>query len=467
MALLSADPGSTSRRFIYSAAFWLGISMLVGILAAFQLAQPDYLRSVLPESLFSYSTFGRLRPVHVHLVLFGWLTTIYFGAMHYIIPRLCGTTLFSEKLGNVTVIVWNFVMALDFLTLISGMTQAREYGEEIWPMDLLVLISAAVVGVNVYGTIAKRTIKSMYVSLWYFTGSLIWLATLYIVGNKIWDPSGAFNGVTDPIVNWWYGHNVIGMWFTTVGVGIAYYLIPLVAGRPLYSHKLSLVGFWAISTIYPQTGAHHLVWGPVPSWLVSVAAVSSILMIIPVWTVLANFYKTIEGRWSRFLGTIPGRFLLMGGIFYFITCLQGPSQALRTFSALVHFTHWVVGHAHLAMLGAFSNISWGFIYYALPRLLGRSGMHSQTMASWHFWLTTVGFTIMAFDLWFAGLVQGSMWIAGSPFVQSVAAMKPYMWTRALAGVMIFTGQLFFFYNLYMTATRREHAAERPAAATAS
>ncbi len=462
--MFTVREGTAARFAIYSGSFWLAVAMLWGILAAFQLAAPDYLRAVVPRGLWSFITFGRMRPVHVHIAIFGWLTTVYMGAMFYIVPRLTGTPLFSEKLAALTILAWNLIMVADLATLSAGMTQAREYGEEIWPMDLLVVLGVVLLAINIFGTVAKRKIKTMYVSLWYFMGAIVWLALLYIFGNKIWDPTGAWNGVTDAIINWWYGHNVIGMWFTTGGVAIGYYLIPLIAGRPLYSHRLSMIGFWAIAAIYPQTGAHHLIWGPVPYWLVSVAAVTSVMLIIPVWTVLTNWYKTVEGNWSRFLGSIPGRFLLMAGVFYFITCLQGPSQSLRTFSSLVHFTHWVVGHAHLAMLGAFSYISWAFIYYALPRLVARQTMYSEALGGWHFWLVTLGFVAMAFDLWFAGIVQGSMWISGFPFIQVVAAMKPYMWVRGLAGIAIFAGHLLFLVNVYMTATRREQKADRAAAA---
>ncbi len=455
--------GAASRAAIYSAVFWLLVAMLFGTLAAFSLVWPDWLREVTPRALWPYVTFGRLRPVHVHLQIFAWLSTMYFAAMFYIVPRLCGTSLFSERLAMATVWAWNGIMAADLLTLISGRTQAREYGEEIWPMDLLVVLGVVLLAVNVFATVAHRRIKTMYVSLWYFMGAIVWLAALYIFGNKMWDPSGAWTGVTDSIINWWYGHNVIGMWFTTGGVAIAYYLIPLVAGRPLYSHKLSMVGFWTIAAIYPLTGAHHLIWGPVPSWVISVAAVTSMMLIIPVWTVLTNFYLTAAGNWPRFLGTVPGRFLLMGSVFYFVTCLQGPTQSLRTVSSVVHFTHWVVGHAHLAMLGAFSFFAWAFIYHALPQLLGRRAMHSEALGHWHFWLTTLGFFIMAFDLWFAGLVQGTSWAAGVPFIQVVAAMKPYMLTRALAGVLIILGQFLLAYNVYRTArTPEREAAAAPA-----
>lgn len=462
----TANDGLASRHAIYSAALWLGLSLTVGTLASFSLVWPDWLRAVFPKELWPYIHFGRLRPVHVHIAIFGWLSTMYFAAMYYIVPRLAGVKLFSERLGAATVWFWNITMAAATVTLLMGMTQNREYGEEIWPIDLMVAITVVMLGINVFATVAKRRIKTMYVSLWYMMGSIIWLALLYIVGNKMWDPSGAFTGVTDPIINWWYGHNVIGMWFTTNGVAIAYYLIPLLAGRPLYSHKLSMIGFWSIAAIYPQTGAHHLIWGPVPSWLVSVAAVTSMMMIIPVWTVLTNFYKTASGNWTRFLGSVPGRFILMGSVFYFVTCLQGPTQSLRSWSAVVHFTHWVVGHAHLAMLGAFSFFSFAFAYHALPRLLGRRGMYSEALAGWHFWLSTLGFVIMAFDLWFAGIVQGTSWISGTPFIQVVVAMKPYMLTRALAGVIILTGQFLYIYNVFMTARQPERTA-KPAAPRAA
>ena len=442
--MLSAEPNSASARFLRWSVVWLVFAVLVGLTAATKFVFPDFLAHT------PWLAFGRLRPIHVNTIIFGWLQMGLCAAMLYIVPQLTRTRLYSEPLGHVACWLNNLIVAAGVITLALGITQGKEYEEYVWPyLDVALLLALALIAVNVFATIARRTEPQLYVSLWYFMGSLIWMPLLYGIGNFPF-----YSGVNDANVNWFYGHNLIGLWVTPLGVGIGYYLLPKIINTPLFSHRLSLLGFWTIALFYVWTGAHHLIYGPVPVWLQNVAIISSLSMILPVVVVVLNVFLTMRGHWSAFRRELSLRFLLIGMVAYMITCLQGPLQSMRWLNAHIHFTNWVVGHAHLALLATFSFVIFAAVYFILPRLAGRP-WHSRRLGEWHFWLTLLGAWLMVGDLTISGWDQGTMWFRfGGQGIAIVRATWVFYLTRMLAGVLIVAGQLIFAYNVARTVRSR-------------
>jgi cytochrome c oxidase cbb3-type subunit I len=414
--------------------------MGAGLLAAAEFAMPDMMKNV-PQ--FS---FPHLRMWHVNAVAIGWLSMGYVGSMFHMVPTLCKTKLYSERLGNFTMWVWNIVMVGAMCTLLHGNTEGREYAEFGAVLDLFVVIGLFSVAGNLYATMLTRKVQKLYVSLWYFLGSLFWFPLVYIIGQRTFV---SLPGLNDAIVGWFYGHNILGMWFTTVGVGMMYYLIPRLTQAPLYSHGLSMLGFWGIALFYAPTGTHHILQSPVPEWLKAIAVISSIFLLVPVLTVLTNFFMTMKGKWGMVVTDLPLRFAVTSSIFYLITCVQGPFQATRWVNWYLHFSQWVVGHAHLALLGTFSFILTASIYYTIPRLTGRE-YYSQGMIRAHYWLKTLGFILMMVSLTIAGLVQSAGWAFGMPVDQWSLQIRPYWFFRELSGIMILGGQIIFAYNTYKT-----------------
>jgi cytochrome c oxidase cbb3-type subunit 1 len=457
--VFSAAEGSSSRNFFYTAVWWMAIGMTFGLFAAFLLIWPDLIKDI---PILAYFTFGRVRPVHTNLVMFAWLSGAYFATLFYMVPRLCGNKLYSERIGNLTVLLHNLLMTSYAVLLLVGQSKGREYAEQPWINKIGTVIIFALVGYNVIMTMVNRKEKELYVTAWYMLGAVITTPVVYIIGNQFLFPTNPIAGVNDAVANWFYGHNILGYWFTPVGVGAIYYLLPKMIGAPVWSHRLSMVGFWTLFFVYGPTGAHHLVNGPVPYWLQTVAIAFSITLIIPVWTVLTNFYGTLNGKWGAVKESVPLKFLVSAMVFYFITCFQGPMQALRSVSAITHFTNWVVGHAHLALLGTFSFIMFASIYYALPRLTNRE-IWSQKLMEWHFWLSLTGFTLFFVSLTIGGLVQGSYWALNesNTFINSVISQKPYYIARAVGGTMILTGQVFFIYNIFKSAVAGKVFAAAP------
>ena len=442
---------TSAKWFIYTSVLFFLITILVGTIMATKFVFPEFLGGL------GILSFGRIRPIHTNGVLFGWLLAANMGLCYYVVPRLCGTRLLSEKLGITTLLIWVVVVLGAVVTLATGHTQSREYLELVWWLDVLVAIAWVLFAVNIFGTIARRKRPHMYVSLWYIMGTVFWTTILWVVGNL-----PVYFGVNDANVNWWFGHNAVGLIFTPVGVALAYYFIPKTTGNPLYSHKLSIIGFWTIAFLYIWTGAHHILFGPIPIWLQTVSILFSVSLLIPVWTVITNFYGTLRGKWAQ--GNYIVKFLLAGTTFYLLTCFQGPMHSLRSVNQIVSKTDWIVGHAHMAVFGAFSFFAIAGIYFALPRIVGRNSIYSHKMGEWHFWLSFVGFLGFAITLWIGGFLQGLQWMdMGLPFLDTVKAMSPYYVVRLFSAFVMVLGQLLFAHNVFKT-VRSPPGEPEPAAA---
>ena len=447
--MLSTEPGSASRRFFYSAIFWLIVPGILGLTLATLLYVPSIYDN-LPLALKPTLSFGRLRPAHVNLMIFGWLSQAYAGAILYILPRLTRARLYSERLAHVNWWLWNVMIVGAVITLPMGLTQGREYTEMIWPLDLLFVLNMVLLAINIWGTVARRTEPKIYVSLWNFMAATIMVIPVYMVGNKIWDPAGAYTGMTDNIVNYFYVHNLFNSWFTTAGIGLALYLLPKLTDKPLYSHRLALWGLWSV-----WTGQHHQLYSPAPDWLEYLTIVFSILALVPTTAFMVNFFMTMRGRWRRAADDVALRFFVTGAIFWGLTCVQGVAQSFRTFSLSVHLTNWVVGHSHLAFVASYSFWAFALIYLMLPQLVRRP-MHSRKLMAWHYWLTTIGMTVFMVSLWIAGLIQGLDWATGSiPFLETVRSLQPFFGARLLGGLMAGLGILCLAYNVWQTARRPE------------
>lgn len=438
--LISDQEGSAARNFLLSAIFWSILGMGSGLLAGLEFSFPDLVHNVPQLSM------PHLRMWHVNGVAIGWLSMGYVGSMYYMIPSLTKSKLWSERLGNLTMWAWNLVMVAAFCLLLNGFTEGREYAELGAVLDVLVVGALIATALNCYMTVVTRKVKKLYVSLWYFLGALFWFPLVYIIGQRTFV---ALPGLNDAIIGWFYGHNILGMWFTTVGVGMMYYLLPRITQNPLYSHGLSMLGFWGIALFYAPTGTHHILQSPVPEWLKAIAVISSVFLLVPVLTVLTNFFMTMRGKWQMGVSDLTLRFAITSACFYFLTCIQGPFQATRWVNWYLHFTQWVVGHAHLALLGTFSFILTASVYYGLPRLTGRE-WYSQGLIRSHYWLKTIGFIIMMISLTTAGLIQSAGWHMAIPVDQWGLEIRPYWTIRAISGVMIVLGQVLFAYNAYRT-----------------
>ena len=402
-----------------------------------------------PELLenIPWIVFGRLRPIHVNLIIFGFVGSGLLGASHYIVSALVRTPLHSERIGKLSLWLWNLALIAGAVTLSLGYTQAREYAEFIWPVDIGVLIVFALIFYNLLQTVRRRNENLLYISIWYVFGALIFSFFSYAFGNAIWHPqTGSITGMPDAILAWFNGHNIVGLFLTPLAVGLAYYVIPIVSRSPLFSHSLSLIGFWSILLIYTHIGTHHLLQTPVPTWLKVVAITGSVGMLIPVLTVLINLWLTMRGRLGAIHSNIGGKFIFAGTVWYLLVCLQGPLQSLPYVQRLTHLNNWVIAHAHIGVLGFSGFIALGGIYFILPKVTGRQ-IYSTRLADLQYWLVLLGLSGFFLVLTIAGLIQGNGWLNGTDVYRLLLEIYLYLGLRASLGVFIVSGAIVGLYNI--------------------
>jgi cbb3-type cytochrome c oxidase subunit I len=445
---------SASINFMLTAAGWLVIGVSMGLILALQFVFPDLFRGI------PWLVFSRLRQAHTNTVMFAWLSGGMMGLWLYIVPRLTGRRLWSEKLGNLCMLLWNVALAVGIVGILAAHTQSREYAEFIWGVDVAVMIILILNLINLYMTIAYRVEPKMYVSLWYIAGSLIWMPLLYFIGNVMWNPAtGALTGINDTIFNWFYGHNVLGLWFTTGLLPVIYYVVPKETRTPLYSHFLSLIAFWGIAFFYTGVGAHHLLWAPIPYWLKTIAVAESIGMVLPVAAFMMNIYLTMRGNWNRFFASIPLRYTITGWAAYILVSFQGSHQALRGINLLTHFTQYVPGHAHLALLFFSASVIIGGLYYTIPRIYN-CHIYSRTLANVQYSLYVIGFGAFFAGFILTGLVQGTAWLhQGLPVWSVLPGLRPYMALRAVGGSLLVVSFALFTYNILVTIIQRKAIAQ--------
>ena len=419
----------------------MAIGTFMGLLGATVLIAPDLLENV------GWLVFGRVRPIHVNVVLFGFVTPGLLAAAFYYVPRLLRTDLYSEKLGMFTVFLWNVTVASGAVTLSLGYTQGREYAELVWWVDILVAISFVLVFINVIMTVLQRREKILYVSVWYVCAGMILSAATYCLGNVVWRPdTGSLVGIPDAILLWFYGHNIFGLLLTPLSLGVAYYVIPRVCRSPLYSHTLSLLGFWALFVVYTHIGTHHLLQVPVPTWLKVIAIMDSVGMVIPVMVVLINLWYTAQGKLGAIHGDVGAKFIFTGTILYFFVSIQGSIMSLPDVQRVTHFNNWVVGHAHIGVLGFSGMIALGGLYYVLPKITGKP-IFSRFLADLQYWLILIGVVGFTVVLTVVGLIQGNSWLNGEVVYRILPAIHIYYVIRASLGLMIFCGAVIGLYNI--------------------
>ena len=437
--------------WLTSAVIWLLIGSVYGLFSAIKMHYPEFLADS------QWWTFGRIRPMHLNAVTYGWASMAGIGVVLFLIPRLFKTSLHGAKYAVSGAVIWNIGMLLGLGAINFGLSDGQEWLEFPWQIDILFVIAGGLCAVPLLITCAKRKVQHLYVTSWYFLAALVWFPFLFLIANAPY----LFPGAPGATVNWWFAHNVLGLWVTPLGIGTAYYLIPKILGRPIYSYKLSLIGFWSLALFYSQVGIHHLIGGPIPTWLVTLSIVHSVMMSIPVITVAINHHGTMWGHFSMLKDSPTLRFVWIGALMYTVTSLQGSMEALRSINVITHFTHYTIGHAHLGMYAFLSFILFGAVYFIMPRLTDWEWPWRR-LISLHFWLVAIGITIMFTSLTIAGWLQGlDLLDAKTPFLEIVKMTIPYLQARSLGGTLMTLGHFVFAVHFFAMLRRRGNVKHEP------
>jgi cytochrome c oxidase cbb3-type subunit 1 len=437
---------SLVKKWLLWGFIWVLVAPTVGVIVSTKFNYPEFLGDS------PYFTFGRLRPIHVNGVILGVFSTLFIGMCYYVVPRLTGTRVYlADKLGNITLWIWNLTLAGGFISLAFGANQGIEAGELPLITDIILEICFLVLTLQFFVTIAKRREEKLYVSLWYLIAAFVWTDINWAFGNFIIPYS--VPGINNAALHGLFIHYVVGLWITPAGYVMIYYFLPASVRNPIYSHKLSLIGFWSLAFFYPFVGIHHYLYSPIADWAETLAIVSSMMLIIPVWTVIQNFFGTMIGRWSQFHENYTAKFLILGSIMYLFGCFQGSTEALRSLQQPTHFTDFVISHSHLTVFGTFVLWVLGPAIFVWQRITGQE-LWSSRMANWSFWLITAGISSMGIGLTFGGLQQGYMWMKQVEWVESVIATKPFWLFRTFSGIAMDIGMTLLVINLLLTTKAR-------------
>jgi cytochrome c oxidase cbb3-type subunit 1 len=426
--------------YFVAALTYFTIALVGGLLMATQLINWNYFQGI---ELLSP---GRWRMVHTNAIAYGFITNAFLGILHWTVPRLTLRPVLSSLLSWAIFVAWQGVVLATAVGLLLGEAQAVEWGETpVW-IDPVAQFGLLLVAIN-FGAPIFMTSGPMYVTLWYFTAAFIWTFLTYAMGNFL--PEYYVSGTGAGAIMGLFIHDLVGLFVTPIGWGMMYYFVPILLRQPIWSHGLSLVGFWGLAFFYPLTGIHHFLYTPIPMFLQYGAVISTIAVEFVVTTVIINFFGTIWGRTSILRTNFPLRWFYTGMVLYFTTCLQCAFQVTLTFQKLIHFSDWVVGHAHLVMFGVFGFWILGTMTYLIPRVLHRHWW-SQRLLAWHYWLSATGMVVMFLSLTFAGIFEGFSWGILEPWEESIQAAMPYWIFRFFTGIAIFAGQLVFLTNIVMT-----------------
>jgi cytochrome c oxidase cbb3-type subunit I len=423
--------------YTWSAAIWLLVGSAYGMITAIELVWPD----LLP---YEWVSFGRIRPIHTASVLFGWLSIGLTGIAYLVVYRTARRTLFSVALAEIGLGLLNLALIAGLVTLTIGMTRGPvEYREWMTPIAAVFAAGSLLNGFNIMVTLMKRHSDDLYIADWFILGSFVWLPILYVIGYL----PQFDRGIGNVVIQGYYMHVVLGLWFTPLVLGITYWSLPRMLAKPIYSYTLGVLAFWANLVFYPLIGAHHFVFSPLPWWLQTTAIATGIGMMIPVVASSGNFLLTMKGSWRMIRREPAVWFIAVGAACYLLVSLQGSLQSFRSANALLHFTNHTVGHAHFAAYGFVSFLLFGAIYGLVPRITG--ALDTTLHVRLHFWLALAGMAIYVVAMVVSGVLQGVIWMDGQPFIDSVIANRPWYVMRAAGGALMTLGHIVFAWNLWL------------------
>ena len=488
---------SIVRAFLIATVVFGIVGFLLGLTAALMLFYPE-----LPEFLFGTDDptikslasgnmqglinsqgafgFGRIRMLHTSAVIFAFVCNAFFAGAYYSLQRLLKTRMYSDTLSWIHFWGWQLMIVSVVITFLLGINTSKEYAEHEWPIDLLITFIWVIFGINMFGTIAKRRVRHLYVAIWFYLGTWVAIAMLHILNNLEvpltftgWKSYSAYAGVKDALVQWWYGHNAVAFVLTTPILGLMYYFLPKAANRPVFSYKLSIIHFWSLIFVYIWAGPHHLQYTALPAWAQALGTGFSIMLIAPSWGGMLNGLLTLRGAWDKVREDPILKFFVVAVTCYGMATFEGPLLATKTLNKIGHYTDWVIGHVHLGALGWNGFIAFGMIYYLVP-IMWRTKLWSVKMANWHFWLGTLGIIFYAVPMYISGFTQGLMWKQFNPdgtlvwknWLDTVTAVIPYFQMRFFGGILYLSGAILMVINLIATARQGSFQKDVPAEAVA-
>lgn len=444
------------KKFLYASILFGVVGMVVGLLLALLFIFPNMTDGI------SWLSFGRLRPLHTNAVIFAFVGNAIFAGVYYSLQRLLKTRMYSDLLSNINFWGWQLIIVAAAVTLPLGYTTSKEYAELEWPIDIAIAVVWVVFGLNMIMTILNRRVRHIYVAIWFYLATFVTVAVLHIFNSLALPVTflksySAYAGVQDALVQWWYGHNAVAFFLTTPFLGLMYYYLPKIANRPVYSYRLSIIHFWSLIFLYIWAGPHHLLYTSLPDWAQNLGVVFSVMLVAPSWGGMINGLLTLRGAWDKVRIDPILKFFVVAITCYGMATFEGPMLSLKNVNAIAHYTDWIVAHVHVGALGWNGFMTFALVYWLVPRLT-KTELFSVKLANFHFWIGTLGIILYAIPLYVAGVNQHLMWKEFNPdgtlrygnFLDTVTAIMPMYWLRAIGGTLYVIGMIVLVYNVIKT-----------------
>jgi cytochrome c oxidase cbb3-type subunit I/II len=460
------------RNFIYASLLFGVVGMSVGLLVAFFYLFPNLTDGI------PWLSYGRLRPLHTNAVIFAFVGNAVFAGVYYSLQRLLKTRMYSDFLSQVNFWGWQIIILGAAISLPMGITTSKEYAELEWPFDIAIALIWVAFGINMIGTIIKRRERHIYVAIWFYIATFVAVALLHIVNSiaipvSLTKSYSVYAGVQDALVQWWYGHNAVAFFLTTPFLGLMYYFLPKAANRPVYSYRLSIIHFWSLIFLYIWAGPHHLLYSTLPDWAQNLGVAFSIMLIAPSWGGMINGLLTLRGAWDKVSTDAVLKFFVVGVTGYGMATFEGPMLSLKNVNAIAHFTDWIVAHVHVGALAWNGFMTFGMIYWIIPRIT-KTKLYSEKLANLHFWIGTLGIILYALPMYVAGFVQSLMWkqfnedgtLVYGQFMDTVVEIMPMYAMRSVGGVLYLAGVLVGVYNVFKTVKQGSAVEDEDAEAAA-
>jgi cytochrome c oxidase cbb3-type subunit I len=425
--------------FFGSAVLWLMVASIFYLLSSFQIHTPTAWWTFPGVPWLS---FGRSYPVFLNCYIYGWATCSGIGTGIWLLSRWSGVLWRGSSFLLLAGVLWNLGMVIGVLSILGGATTGRELLEFPLQTALILFLALAMVSLWAVNITWNRKSEATYISQWYLLGAFLWFIWMYGTANFALG-IGPAPGAAQPAINWWYAGSLVDLWFIPIALAAAYYLIPKIVGRPIYSYRLALLGFWGLALFGGWTGLTHIIGGPLPAWMITASIVAKVLMLVPVLAVGANFQLTLKGGLGDLRDHLALRFILTGAVIYILYSLEGAVISTRSIAQFTQFTLVTVSHSQLGLFGFYSMIIFGAFYYIVPRLLNR-GWLFQKLIEAHFWLVLVGVGLLMVDLTIGGLIQGfGLEDPQIPMIAVNDLLEPFLSIQNFAALLLVAGNLGF------------------------
>ena len=171
---------------------------------------------------------------------------------------------------------------------------------------------------------------------------------------------------------------------------------------------------------------------------------------------MINGLFTLRGAWDKVREEPILKFMVVAVTAYGMSTFEGPMLSLKNVNAIAHYTDWIVAHVHVGALGWNGFLTFGIIYWLIPKMFNTK-IYSLKLANWHFWLGTLGILLYAVPMYWAGFAQSFMWkeftVDGRikyEFLETVTRIVPMYITRGIGGTLYYIGVIIMAYNIFKT-----------------